>query len=106
MEYDTIDFCIQLQECISDYANVKFHTCKSLVHVNCFNKQPSYKISMAYAIPLHERYIVPSLSTLKHTTQSVSFIHSVKQQCARLKHEEKKIHILEYQMYMHELGRG
>jgi hypothetical protein len=90
MEYVTTDSCTLLQECISDYANVKFHTCKSLVHVNYFNKQPSYKISMLYAIPLHKRYTVPSLSALKHTTQSVSFIQSVTQQCARLKHDENK----------------
>jgi hypothetical protein len=73
---------------ISDYANVELHTRKSLVHVNYLNKQPPHKTSMAYAIPLYKRQNLPSLSTVKHITQSVSFIHSVKQR-AQLRHEKK-----------------
>ena len=33
MECDTIAYCTLLQDCISDYTNVKFHICKSLVKV-------------------------------------------------------------------------
>jgi hypothetical protein len=104
MEYDTTAFCTLLQEFISDNANVKFHTCKSLVHVKYLTKQPPYKTSMIYAIPLYKRQNLPSSSIVNTLhKQYLSFILSNNN---ALSWQMEKKHILGYQIHMHELCQG
>jgi hypothetical protein len=59
-----------------------------MLTISTNNHHTKFQWSMQF--PSVKRYTVPSISTLKHTTQSVYLILSVKQHCARLKHGEKK----------------